>query len=348
MAQVVITNTETAKYSENLFGTFTAFEQPYTGWNILSGVGAVINSSDQKYKGNNSLRLTTNEVDTILVFNSANTGFSFTAPKTGTYIFSVKVFIEDTYSAREVFGIFDTFINGSGVGDFQFEWSNQASGFVHGQWNNFFQYVQLTAGDVYDLSFKFWSDFSTARAYIDGFKMELDNRSLGIPSRYTFPLEVEEVTTGWQQITDSTYTVGSPLSIAEGVTGKITTGTVTEINTQLPTGVTTFWNNTTDKLVGINDGDAFTLSLRFKAKMNVSNGIADVGINIGGALNIISLETLLFSKGSGVEQRFDIDLSYFTGTTFIANGGNIEVTPINGNIQIYDIVLVIIRTHKGV
>jgi len=154
-------------------------------------------------------------------------------------------------------------------------------------------------------------------------------------------------TTGWQQITDSTYTSGSPLSIAQGVTGKILTGTITTIDTQLPDGVTTFWDNTDDKLVAVNNGDAFTLSLRFKAKMNTANGVTDIGINIGGALNVISAETLLFSKGSNTEQRFDIDLSYFTGTTFIANGGTIEVTPVNGNLQIYDIVIVIIRTHKG-
>jgi len=153
--------------------------------------------------------------------------------------------------------------------------------------------------------------------------------------------------TGWEQITDSTYTSGSPLTILSGVTGKIQTGTVTRITTQLPTGVTEFWNGTTDKLVAVNNGDAFTLSLRFKAKMNVANGITDVSINIGGSLNVISQETILFSKGSGVEQRFDIDLSYFTGTTFIANGGTIEVKPLNGDIDIYDIVIVPIRTHKG-
>jgi len=153
--------------------------------------------------------------------------------------------------------------------------------------------------------------------------------------------------TGWEQITDSTYTVGSPLVILSGVTGKILTGTVVKIQTQIPSGVTTFWNETTDKIMAVNDGDAFNLSLRFKAKMNVANGLADVGINIGGSLNVISQETLLFSKGSGAEQRFDIDLSYFTGATFIANGGTIEVTPLNGDISIYDIVIVIIRTHKG-
>ena len=153
--------------------------------------------------------------------------------------------------------------------------------------------------------------------------------------------------TGWEQITDSTYTSGSPLVILSGVTGKILTGTVTKIQTQLPTGVTTFWDASTDKLVAVNNGDAFALSLRFKAKMNVANGLTDVAINIGGALNKISNETIVFSKGSGVEQKFDIDLSYFTGTTFIANGGIIEILPLNGDISIYDIVLVIFRTHKG-
>lgn len=153
--------------------------------------------------------------------------------------------------------------------------------------------------------------------------------------------------TGWEQITDATYTSGSPLVILSGVTGKILTGTISKIQTQLPTGVATFWNETTDKLLAVNNGDAFTLSLRFKAKMNVASGLADIDINIGGSLGAISNETILFSKGSGVEQKFDIDMSYFTGTTFISNGGNIEITPINGDISIYDIVLVIIRTHKG-
>ena len=46
--------------------------------------------------------------------------------------------------------------------------------------------------------------------------------------------------------------------------------------------------------------------------------------------------------------KFTIELDYFTGTTFIANGGIIEVTPINGDIEIYDIVLLITRTHKGI
>jgi len=188
MAQVVITNQETPKYSENLFPLFTAFNEPYAGWNIMSGVGAVANSDVEKYKGNYSLRVITNEADTVLVFDSANDGFEFTAPKTGNYIFSVKVFIPSDYDTNEVYGVFDTYVNGSGIGDYQFEFSNQASSFEHDKWNNFFQIIQLTEGDEYNLSFKFYADAIGCRAYLDGFKIELDDRNLVLPSRYTFPL----------------------------------------------------------------------------------------------------------------------------------------------------------------
>ena len=188
MAQVVITQQETPKYSENLFPLFTAFNEPYTGWNIMSGVGAVANSDVEKYKGNYSLRVITNEADTVLVFDSANDGFEFIAPKTGTYIFSVKVFIPSDYDTNEVYGVFDTYVNGSGIGDYQFEFSNQASSFEHDKWNNFFQIIQLTEGDEYNLSFKFYADAIGCRAYLDGFKIELDDRNLVLPSRYTFPL----------------------------------------------------------------------------------------------------------------------------------------------------------------
>ena len=188
MAEVVITQQESPKYSENLFPLFTAFNEPYTGWNIMSGVGAVANSDVEKYKGNYSLRVITNEADTVLVFDSANDGFEFIAPKTGTYIFSVKVFIPSDYDTNEVYGVFDTYVNGSGIGDYQFEFSNQASSFEHDKWNNFFQIIQLTEGDEYNLSFKFYADAIGCRAYLDGFKIELDDRNLVLPSRYTFPL----------------------------------------------------------------------------------------------------------------------------------------------------------------
>lgn len=183
--------------------------------------------------------------------------------------------------------------------------------------------------------------------YSSGFSFSTDATELSTGDKILATREYVHDLTGWEQVTDTVYTSVSPLVVLNGVTGKILNNGGSRITTQLPVGVSKFWNESTNKLLGVNDGDAFTLSLRFKAKMNVANGYCDIGINIGGALNVISEETILFLKGSGVEQRFDIDLSYFTGTTFISNGGDIEVRPLNGDISIYDIVLVPIRVHKG-
>jgi hypothetical protein len=341
MPVVVITANESEKYTENLFQYASTLNNEPT---IVQTGGSSNFDYFQEIKYNrlNSIRA----IFTDTVTNTFNIGsaLSFTAQSDGNYIISFRLFVPTDYSRDLVSGKLATFINSAGS---DFDFATTDSGFEYGKWITFTQIIPLESGDEFEAEIKIQTDTLGTRAYLGGFKAELDDRGLGLPSRYTEPYNDERIT-GWQQITDSTYTVGSPLSILEGVTGKILTGTVTEINTQLPTGVTTFWNGTTDKLVAVNNGDAFTLSLRFKAKMDVLSGYFDVGINIWGSLNVISQETLTFTRGANTEQRFDIDLSYFTGTTFIANGGDIEVTPINGDIEIYDIVLVIIRTHKGV
>jgi hypothetical protein len=341
MPIVVITPTESEKYSENLFPYASTLNNRPT---IVQTAGGSNFDYFQtiKYNRLNSIRA----IFTDTITNTFNLGSSltFTAPSDGSYLLSFRLFVPTEFEPNEVNGKLATFVNSAGS---DFDFATTDNGFVYGTWNTFTQLIQLEQNDLFEAEIKIGTDEIGTRAYLGGFKAELDDRGLGLPSRYTEPYNDERIT-GWQQITDSTYTVGSPLSILEGVTGKILTGTVTEINTQLPTGVTTFWNGTTDKIVGVNNGDAFTLSLRFKAKMDVVSGYFDVGINIGGSLNVISQETLVFTRGANTEQRFDIDLSYFTGTTFIANGGIIEVTPINGDIEIYDIVLVIIRTHKGI
>ncbi len=153
--------------------------------------------------------------------------------------------------------------------------------------------------------------------------------------------------TGWGRYLDSTYTIGSPLSISSGVRATLTNNAVSKLETQLPTGVTTFFNETTQKIIAINDGDAYTMSIRFKAEMSVNNGYFDIDLDIGGTQGIISQESIVFTRGSGTEQRFDIDLTVFSGSTFVANGGTLSVTPQNGNMDIYDISFVIVRTHKA-
>ena len=178
------------------------------------------------------------------------------------------------------------------------------------------------------------------------------NDGTGDPLRTAFDKVNDNFTeaysfTGWGRYLDSTYTSGSPLSILSGVRTTLTNNAVSKIETQLPIGVATFFDETTQKITAINDGDAYTMSIRFKAKMSVNSGYFDIDLDIGGALGIISQESIVFTRGSGTEQRFDIDLTVFSGATFVANGGTLSVTPKNGDMDIYGISFVIVRIHKA-
>ena len=178
------------------------------------------------------------------------------------------------------------------------------------------------------------------------------NDGTGDPLRTAFDKVNDNFTeaysfTGWGRYLDNTYTSGSPLSISNGVRATLTNNALNKLETQLPTGVTTFFNESTQKVTAINDGDSYNLSIRFKAKMSVNNGYFDIDLDIGGTQGIISQESIVFTRGSGTEQRFDVDLTVFSGSTFVANGGTLSITPQNGNMDIYDISFVIVRTHKA-
>ena len=153
--------------------------------------------------------------------------------------------------------------------------------------------------------------------------------------------------TGWARYLDTTYTSGSPLSISNGVRNTLINNADNKIETQLPSDASTFFDDVEQRIRVANSGDAYSLSIRFKAKMSVNNGYFDIDLDIDGTQGIISQESVLFTRSANTEQRFDIDLSFFTGDTFVENGGTLSITPLNGNIEIYDISFVIIRTHRA-
>jgi hypothetical protein len=153
--------------------------------------------------------------------------------------------------------------------------------------------------------------------------------------------------TGWARYLDTIYTSGSPLSIASGVRATLTNNANNKLETQLPSDATKFFDETTQKFIAINNGDSYNLSIRFKAKIDVNNGYFDIDLDIGGTQGIISQESVIFTRAANNEQRFDIDLVLFSGSTFVSNGGSLKITPQNGNMQIYDISFVIVRTHRA-
>ena len=157
--------------------------------------------------------------------------------------------------------------------------------------------------------------------------------------------------TGWAQYGDSTYTSGSPLAVNNARVKYTNDGLAsTTVKTQLPSDVTDFWNASTNKITPQNAFDFYILRIDFKAKMNSANGFGVLQLDIGGGIGLITERTLSFPKGTSVETTFNISFPVYTGTTFLANGGELyfDTTAGSDNMDVYDLTVVIDRLYKGV
>jgi hypothetical protein len=330
---VNITN-QANRYSKNLFSEQSLINDNSVinyNYNTVSG-GYTLSEKDSFTGVSKAIKayVFQNVISGISVNFDFDNALKYTADKDGNYIFQYSFMFTEINANPNTLVDFNVKMFKNSILVETFTNTINLHEFEINKYYNFAQSFNLNEGDLIDFSFSLerpsiGSPNFNFEVCFDGFKLEKNSynfSNIGIPSIYSLPIDLFSLnnnTTGWEQITDTTYTSGSPLTISSGVTAKILNNAGSRINTQLPLGIAKFWNESTNKIVAVNNGDAFTLSLRFRAKMNVANGIADIGINIGGSLNTISAETLLFSKGSGVEQRFDVDLSYFTGRLMMHN-----------------------------
>ena len=153
--------------------------------------------------------------------------------------------------------------------------------------------------------------------------------------------------TGWASYTDSIYTVGSPLSIANGVTATVNNNAATVINTYIPFGVTSFWNSATAKITPTNAGDGYTFCLRCKIKPSSADTYLDFGIDVGGAVGVIFKQTLVLPKGAGIEHDINIECTGYSLATFVSNGGIMKITANAGTLSIYNIELQVHRYYAA-
>jgi hypothetical protein len=152
---------------------------------------------------------------------------------------------------------------------------------------------------------------------------------------------------GWANYADSVWTEQSPFSILAGNTAVLDNNANTNIEAYLPIGVSTFYDGLNNKILAENIGDSYTISVRFRAKTSINNDYFDIGLDIGGPLNFILTESKVFHKGINEEQIFNITFVVFSLNTFVVNGGQIKISAKTGNLSIYDIDYLIVRTHKG-
>lgn len=109
----------------------------------------------------------------------------------------------------------------------------------------------------------------------------------------------QDSATGWAQYSDGQYTSGSPLNVVQGDTVTLTNNAASTITSQLPLGVTSWWNNSTNKFTPSNVGDAYEVRIDFKASTNNVSGYGSILLDIGGSQGIILGRLFTFPKGSG-------------------------------------------------
>jgi len=149
---------------------------------------------------------------------------------------------------------------------------------------------------------------------------------------------------GWANYSTTTYTSVSPFSIAPSTTVTLPNDANNSIITDLPLGVTSFYNGTTNKITPPTIGDSYIINVRFKAKTTTNNDYLTLYIDIGSG-DQINAESRPFLKGANTEQSFNFTLPIYTLSTFVTNGGLIKINSNLGTITIYDITFFITRNY---
>lgn len=336
-------------YADNIANFALSFNNG--SWTVAGGTGSVALDTNNKVEGLSSLRIQNNVVSSPITVTNSNQ--NTVIGLAGDYQISWYLKKDIAQEVRNVnvliyedAVLLDTqpCVLGSTDADLDFNniWhrfqSTQTYTFSKGSVITFqFQLLGATTAEL------------TTFVYVDALMINQAGRKNAIVPYYGKPIASPVITgTGWAQYIDTTATIGSPLTIAEGVTATFTNNANTVIDSQKPVGVTTFFDSATQKITPQKDGDAYSISLRFKAKASVLNAYFDVLLDIGGTQGIISQETCIFTRAANIEQRFDVDLTVFSADTFVANGGALTINAISGDLEIYGINFLIVRTHEAI
>tara|TARA_R110000796_G_scaffold192122_1_gene308858 strand:- start:23 stop:580 length:558 start_codon:yes stop_codon:yes gene_type:complete len=154
--------------------------------------------------------------------------------------------------------------------------------------------------------------------------------------------------TGYATYTDTQYTIGSPLVVAQGTTVDLANNAGVSLSDQLPTGVTTLYDGL--RLVSNDNRAAYVIRINFTVANSSQTGSFELNFDISaagdGSIPILSRTTAL-ARGANTPQPVSYTELYFSRETFVDNGALLKFTAISGTSSIYGISYVISKIHKG-
>lgn len=153
---------------------------------------------------------------------------------------------------------------------------------------------------------------------------------------YGGSLSVRNLSSGWVDYADGTYTSGSPLAISGNTDTKLPNDGATVRSDYLPAGIANFYDSGTGKVLG-NTGRSMLFTLDFKCTpTNAGTTYIEDWIDIGSPVGEIYRRISSFPKGNGVERSIVHSTAMYTLDTWETNGGDVYVRA-NGTADIYDI-----------
>jgi len=153
---------------------------------------------------------------------------------------------------------------------------------------------------------------------------------------------------GWEFHLDGAYLPPSAARrILAGVRTKVTIdGAAGDFGHPATThGAGHFWNTSTNKVepTAINNFAIGRFAVTAQSVAANENNFL-VEFDVGGATPIIFHETGVMAKGSGVDQAFNFTAPLFVGADFLANGGELYITP-ESDMDFHTFALTINRTY---
>lgn len=148
---------------------------------------------------------------------------------------------------------------------------------------------------------------------------------------------------GWASYTDTNFTLSAPFTLSDGIKVTLPNNAGAVINSYLPFGITSFYNNATSKITPATVGDGYQISVRFVANPSTVNTYVSFGIDIGSGTDIFQ-QTVILPRGAGTPNPVNVELQGYALNTFLANGGLVKLTAVGGNVQIYSVEFQIHRT----
>jgi len=327
--------------------------------NLISKKSLFIDSPTISYSGNGSLTIVDNNAfakdsKSAYLFTTYNPGtglnevFSFgdalncVTKKAGKYFFSFKIMNEDgSFDTDQISSIgVDVFIDGNP--EFSFENEFYFNEFELNEFVSFNCSFNVIENKTISFAIKVFGDYpgsgvTPIKLYFSGFKCELDNRKLNIPTPYSYPLILpQEDIVGWAYYADSlaTPTISIGTSYTQITIDKLGASTTELYLPREIRGIASLF--TANKITPISIGDDFdgrfdcTITARTGSPtaiefiIDISGGVAGTNKAFTGWIQAIGT--------APYDQSMPLD--YFTLSTFLTNGGTLYARVDTGTVTI--------------